>query len=99
MNSTLGSNETLSGCVLNFAAFGLSFEHDGAHFGNLAFSAVIEFVWECVGCIPGVTLTAVDFPGQDIEACRQLAEDLGAEFRVREYQKPGISDFGLRIPG
>ncbi len=68
-------------------------------FGNLAFSAVIKFVWECVGCIPGVTLTAVDFPGQDLDACRRLAEDLGAEFRVREYQKPGISDFGLRIPG
>ena len=68
-------------------------------FGKPAFSAVLEFVWECVGCIPGVTLTAVDFPGQDIEACRQLAEDMGAEFRVREYQRPGISDFGLRIAG
>ncbi len=66
--------------------------------GKTAFGAVIDFVWECVGCIPRVTLTAIDFPGQDLEACRRLAEDMGAEFRMREYQRPGTSDFGLRIP-
>ena len=39
--------------------------------------------------IPQVVASAVTVPGIDIDACRRLAESLGAEFRVREYAEVG----------
>ncbi|MGE5553889.1 MAG: TatD family nuclease-associated radical SAM protein [Betaproteobacteria bacterium] len=50
-----------------------------------AFAAVLEFAREAVKFVPEVTLTAVDLPGVDLGACRQVAEGLGARFRVRRF--------------
>ncbi len=66
-------------------------------FGESTFIAVIDFVRECVGRIPRVTMTVVDLPGIDLKACRLLARKLGADFRVREYQTPTLSNCGLRV--
>ncbi len=41
------------------------------------------------GVIPTVKATVVDMEGVDVEACRALAESLGAELRVRHYDVVG----------
>ena len=55
-------------------------------FGRRSFDAVKEFVRLCVGRIAHVTVTAVELPTVDLEACRRLAQSLGAGFRVRAYE-------------
>ena len=45
--------------------------------------AVIRFAEECVGHGLNTTLTAVDYPGADIEGCRAIAKAVGAAFRLR----------------
>ncbi len=63
-------------------------------FGADAFPAVVEFIKACRGKIPTVAMTAVNIPGLDLEPCRDLAQELGVEFRVREYQQMvGSTDF------
>jgi TatD DNase family protein len=63
-------------------------------YGNIAFQAVIDFTKACVGVIPIVTLTAVDIPAVDLDACRRLAQELNVQFRVRKYQPMvGSTDF------
>lgn len=54
-------------------------------FGERAYPAVLEFARRAVGLFPHVTLTVVDVPGVDIEACGQIAGNLGAQLRVREH--------------
>jgi TatD DNase family protein len=58
-------------------------------FGEAGFVAVCAFIREAKQYIPEVMASAVTLPGIDIEACRRLAESLGAEFRVREYAEVG----------
>jgi len=58
-------------------------------FGATGFHAVCDFIREAGRHIPHVVASAVTVPGVDIEACRRLAESLGAEFRVREYAEVG----------
>jgi TatD DNase family protein len=58
-------------------------------FGEAGFSSICDFISAAPAHIPLVTATAVTVPGIDIEACRTLAESLGAEFRVREYTEVG----------
>jgi TatD DNase family protein len=58
-------------------------------FGGAGFAAVCEFISEAKQYIPVVVASAVTVPGIDIEACRRLAESLGAEFRVRDYAEVG----------
>jgi len=58
-------------------------------FGETGFEAVCSFIREAQGHIPQVVASAVTVPGIDIDACRRLAESLGAEFRVREYAEVG----------
>ena len=56
-------------------------------YGDRTFDAVLAFARRCVREIPSVTLSAVaGVPGADVEACRRLAEGLGATFREREYR-------------
>jgi len=58
-------------------------------FGEAGFEAVCSFIRKAQGHIPQVVASAVTVPGIDIEACRRLAEALGAEFRVREFAEVG----------
>jgi TatD DNase family protein len=58
-------------------------------FGGAGFEAVCDFIREAQLHIPQVVASAVTVPGSDIEACRRLAESLGAEFRVREFAEVG----------
>jgi TatD DNase family protein len=58
-------------------------------FGEAGFSAVCDFIRSAADHIPQVIASAVTVPGVDVEACRVLAESLGAEFRVREYAEVG----------
>ncbi len=58
-------------------------------FGDAGFDAVCDFIRQARQFIPKVVATAVTVPGVDIDACRTLAESLGAEFRVREYSEVG----------
>jgi TatD DNase family protein len=54
-----------------------------------AYDAVKEFIREAKKYIPDVTATVVSAPGVDVQACRRIAEELGARFRVREYNVVG----------
>jgi TatD family-associated radical SAM protein len=64
-------------------------------YGPRAYPAVMAFASEAVGLGFGVVLTAVGVPGVDVEACRGIARDMGAAFRLREYlDSPGRT--GLR---
>jgi TatD DNase family protein len=58
-------------------------------FGAAGFEAVCGFIRQARQHIPQVVASAVTVPGIDIEACRVLAESLGAEFRIREYAEVG----------
>ena len=53
-------------------------------YGAEAFDAVLDFARECVKIIPKVVFTVVDIlPPEDMERCQRIAEQIGAEFRVR----------------
>ncbi len=58
-------------------------------FGDKGFSGVCDFIRAASVYIPKVVASIVTVPGIDVEACRMLAESLGAEFRVREYSEVG----------
>lgn len=58
-------------------------------FGEKGFKAVCDFIVAARNHIPQVVASAVTVPGVDIQACRSLAESLGAQFRVREYAEVG----------
>ena len=55
--------------------------------GREAYQAMIEFVKDCVRLKIQTDVSIVDLPNIDMEACRAMAEDLGAKFRLRKYQK------------
>lgn len=58
-------------------------------FGAAGFEGVCAFLGEAKKHIPQVVATAVTVPGLDVEAVRRLAEQLGVEFREREYAEVG----------
>ena len=58
-------------------------------FGDAGFSGVCDFIRSASAHFPEVVASVVTVPGIDVEACRLLAESLGAEFRVREYSEVG----------
>lgn len=53
-----------------------------------AFRAVIRFAEECIAAGIATRLTVVDLPEVDIEACRSIAEKMGADFLVRPLLTP-----------
>lgn len=60
-----------------------------SRFTDQGYQAVKDFLREAPRYIPEVVASAVTYPGVDIDACRRVAEKLGVEFRVREYQEVG----------
>ena len=54
-----------------------------------AFEEIINFIKEAKKFIPEVRITVVTLEGVDVEKCRKIAEDLGVEFRVREFDVVG----------
>jgi TatD DNase family protein len=53
------------------------------------YQAVKDFLKLAPAYIPEVLASAVSYPGVDIAACRKVAEELGVEFRPREYNEVG----------
>ncbi len=60
-----------------------------SRFAGKGYQAVKDFIKLAPAYIPAVTATAVSYPGVDIDACRKVAEELGVEFRTREYNEVG----------
>jgi len=58
-------------------------------FGDRAYPSLLAFTRQARDFIPEVTLSVVDVPGLDVEACRQIARELGVKFRVRGYNDLG----------
>ena len=56
---------------------------------DLSYQAVKDFIKEAPKYIPEVIATAVTYPGIDITACEKVAQELGVEFRAREYNEVG----------
>ncbi len=52
-------------------------------------AAVLAFARACVQAGIETTITAVPWPGVDIDKCRALAEGMGAKFRVRPLDEVG----------
>lgn len=55
--------------------------------GGKTWEAMLDFVRQAAKFVPRVMVSIVDYDKspQEIEACRQLAESLGAAFRVRPF--------------
>lgn len=58
-------------------------------YGERAFPAVLDFAREAASLFPKVVCSVVAVPGVDVEACRAIARELGAELRVRDYIDSG----------
>ncbi|MBW2185121.1 MAG: YchF/TatD family DNA exonuclease [Deltaproteobacteria bacterium] len=58
-------------------------------YGPDSYAAVKEFIRLAPHYIPSVIASAVTVPGIDIEACEQIANELGVEFRQRIYNEVG----------
>lgn len=58
-------------------------------YGDRAYSALLNFARMAGETFPEVTLTVVDIPRLDTEACKQIARELGVNFRIREYNDLG----------
>ena len=60
-----------------------------SEFGAAGYEAIKSFLVEAQKFIPSVTATAVALPGLDITGCKRVADELGVEFREREYNEVG----------
>ena len=55
-------------------------------FGEAGFYSMLEFAGECVSALNRVVLSVVDTVGkEEIRRCAEIAQGIGAEFRVRAY--------------
>ncbi|QWR77815.1 YchF/TatD family DNA exonuclease [Candidatus Magnetomonas plexicatena] len=54
-----------------------------------AYAGVIEFIKEAKKHIPDVTVTVVDASGVDIARCKEIAHELGVNFRLRHLDVLG----------
>lgn len=55
-------------------------------FGPGTYGSVRQFAGSCVGIIPEITLSVVEWPGVDVEKCRKIADGIGVGFRVRKHE-------------
>ncbi|MCL1819692.1 MAG: TatD family nuclease-associated radical SAM protein [Oscillospiraceae bacterium] len=63
-------------------------EHCPTIFGDKAYDSVLEFIRSAVKYVPNVTASVLSFlSDDDIERARKIAENLGADFRVREESR------------
>jgi TatD family-associated radical SAM protein len=53
------------------------------------YNSILDFSRKCVAAGLEVILTVVDHPDVDVEACRKIAEGMGAGFRVRPLHEVG----------
>ncbi len=60
-----------------------------SRYGAAAYPAVQDFIRSAVRCFPEVSASAVAVPGLSEQACRAVAEGLGARFRWRPYDAIG----------
>ncbi len=58
-------------------------------FEGKAYSALLTFTKQAKNFIPEVTLSIVDIPGLDVEACQKIAKDLEVNFRIRKHNDLG----------
>jgi TatD DNase family protein len=58
-------------------------------FPGESFAGMLGFAREAVKQLPRVTMTVVRVPNLDIDACKRIADDVGAAFRIREYDLVG----------
>lgn len=57
-------------------------------FGEDGFWEMLDFAKKAKEYVPHVVLSVVDVIGKnEIEACRKIAQDIGVEYRVREYSE------------
>lgn len=57
-------------------------------YGEGAFKAMLDFAIKCKEHIPKVVLTVVNIiSSEDIHYCQEIAQSIGADFRVRFYAK------------
>ena len=54
-----------------------------------AFEGVLSFIKEAKNYIPKVIITVVDIPEINIDRCREIAEELGVELRIRKFNVVG----------
>jgi TatD family-associated radical SAM protein len=59
-----------------------------------SYRAVLKFAEDCLKEGMKVTLSVVEMPQVDIEACRNIAEKMGAGFRVRSLLTPESEEVG-----
>jgi len=59
-------------------------------FGGEAYGAILDFIADCRGQGIEVEVTCLDVVGEEgVEKCRRIAEDMGAEFRLRRLHVVG----------
>lgn len=58
-----------------------------SEYGEEAFYSILEFTRKCKAHVPKVVLSVVDLPEIDIEKCRQLADELETELKIRNYEE------------
>ena len=54
--------------------------------------AACDFIRAVKRHVPSVVASVVATPGQDLAACRALADDLGVPLRVRPYFDPKLGE-------
>lgn len=62
------------------------------------FADILQFIERSKRLFGVVVVTAVDYPGVDLAACRRLATDMGVSFGVRPYSAPGDDAAAQRPP-
>ena len=58
-------------------------------FGEKSFDGMLDFIRKCVAAGIKTDITIVDIPGVNVDECRKLARELGADFRIRRYNEVG----------